>query len=309
MNNILVVATKKNFWASPQSGIFSIRVYTWILWGYSEDRFNTMLLVCRSVIRIWIDRPKVIIVSQAARAAVWFTYLIRWRLLPKSKWVAIDPVYLHDRHAQFYSKVLVYCRNQLRGKNLNHFQYIPLPANGDFTEAKSNRKPYFISIGIAYRDFKSLVAAARVAGYPVVLVTKSRETLGEVGEIPLNVEIRYSIPIQECVRLVAESRGVIVPLMESEVPHGHSAVVQALRLGKAVISTKRSTVDDYITDGEEGLLVEPGDVKGYAESMKRLWEEDRFLEEMESKAKVRSKEFTYEHFAEELKRVVDGLMG
>lgn len=305
----LVIATRKNFWASPESNCFPNRLHTWILWGYSEDRFNTFLLVVRGWMSLWIHCPEIVIVSQAARAAVWFSWMIRLGLVPSAKWIAIDPVYLHERHARWYNKVLVYCRNQLGGKNENHFQYIPLPANGDFSTSRSDRKPYFVSIGIAYRDFKSLIVAAGVAGYPVIVVTKSRETLGDVGEIPANVTLKYSIPIQECVTLVAESRGVIVPLLESELPHGHSAVVQALRLGKAVISTKRATVDDYITDGEEGLLVEPGEVKEYAEAMRKLWEDDRLLEEMERKAKVRSKEFSYDYFAAELRRVVEGLRG
>lgn len=303
----LVIATEKNFWASPESNCFPDRVHTWIVWGYSEDRFNTFLLVIRAWIRLWFHRPEIVIVSQAARAAVWFSWMIRFGLLPRSKWIAIDPVYLHERHARFYDKVLVYCRNQLIGKNENHFQYIPLPANGDFSYAKSDRKPYFVSIGIAYRDFKSLIEAASLVDYPVVIVTKSRETLGKVGEIPANVTLKYSIPIQDCVTLVAESKGVIVPLLESEVPHGHSAVVQALRLGKAVISTKRATVDDYITDGVEGLLVEPGDAKGYAVAMKSLWDEDGLLTKFERNALKKSEQFTYSYFAQELRRVANGL--
>jgi glycosyltransferase involved in cell wall biosynthesis len=303
----LVIATRKNFWASPESLIFPKRVHTWILWGYSEDRFNTFLLVIRAWVRVWVCRPRVVLVSQAARAAVWFSWMIRCGFFPKSKWIAVDPVYLHDRHARFYSKVLVYCRNQLRSKKPEHYRYIPLPANGDFSTAPSARKPYFVSIGIAYRDFKSLVGAARMTGYPLVLVTKSRETLGEVGEIPPNVTVKYSIPIQECILLVAESRGVVVPLMEGEIPHGHSAVVQALRLGKAVISTKRATVDDYIEDGVDGLLVEPESAEGCAEAMKRLWEDDELVTRLEKNAFKKSEQFSYAYFAEELRNVVEGL--
>ena len=303
----LVIATRKNFWASPESNCFSNRVHTWILWGYSEDRFNTLLLVARSLIYLWIKRPEMVVVSQAARAAVWFSYLIRWRIVPKAKWIAIDPVYLHRRHWKYYSKVLVYCSNQLKGDHKENFKYIPLPANGNFDGIKLERGNYFVSIGIAYRDFKSLIQAARIEKLPLIIVTKSKETLSDVGEIPDHVTIHYSIPIQECVDLVAKSRGVIVPLLKGEIPHGHSAVVQALRLGKALISTKRATVDDYITDGVEGLLVEAGDVKGYAAAMKRLWDEDGLLTKFERNALKKSEQFTYSYFAQELRRVVEGL--
>lgn len=303
----LVIATKKNFWASPESLIFPKRVHTWILWGYSEDRFNTFLLVIRSWIQIWLTRPKTIIVSQAARAAVWFSYLIRWKLVPNIKWITIDPVYLHQRHWRYYEKVLVYCSNQLKGDHKENFQYIPLPANGNFDEIKVERGKYFVSIGIAFRDFKTLIQVARIEKSPLIIVTKSKETLGDVGEIPDHVKIHYSIPIQECVTLVAESRGVIVPLLESEVPHGHSAVVQALRLGKAVISTKRATVDDYIEDGVDGLLVEPESVDGYVNTMKSVLEDELLVSRLEENALKKSKQFSYGYFAVELKRVVQGL--
>ncbi|MES2308290.1 MAG: glycosyltransferase [Verrucomicrobiota bacterium] len=300
----LVVTTRKNFWASPESDVFANRVHTWILWGYSEDRFNTFILVIRAWWRIWIQRPEVVIVAQVARAAVWFSWLIRFGLVPVTKWIVIDPVYLHDRHARFYDRVLVYCRNQLRGKKSDHFEYIHLPANGDFSEVETSRKSYFVSIGIAYRDFKSLIAAARISKLPLVVVTKSRKTLGEVGEISSNVEVRYSIPIQECVKLVAESRAVIVPLVEGEMPHGHSAVVQALRLGKAVISTRRSTVDDYITDGVDGLLVEPEKVEEYVDVMQKIWNDDELVERLEVKAKEKSNEFSYASFRKSLEQVL-----
>lgn len=303
----LVIATRKNFWASPESDLFPERVHTWILWGYSEDRFNTLLLVIRAWVRVWVFRPRVVIVSQAARAAVWFSHLIRWHLTPNTKWIAIDPVYLHARHARYYSRVIVYCRNQLCAKNPELYRYIPLPANGDFSTVQSARKAHFVSIGIAYRDFKSLVRAARMTGYPLVLVTKSRETLGEVGEIPPNVTLKYSIPIQECVTLVAEARAVIVPLLESEIPHGHSAVVQALRLGKAIISTKRATVDDYIEDGVDGVLVEPESMEEYAEAMTRLWEDDDLVARLEKNALKKSEQFSYAYFAGELGKVVEEL--
>ena len=65
----LVIATRKNFWASPESNYFPDRIHTWIVWGYSEDRFNTFLLVIRALVALWIQRPQVVIVSQAARAA------------------------------------------------------------------------------------------------------------------------------------------------------------------------------------------------------------------------------------------------
>ena len=54
---------------------------------------------------------------------------------------------------------------------------------------------------------------------------------------------------------------VVVPLRASDAPHGHTTVAQALRLGKAVVTTRGASVEDYVRDGVEGLLVEPGDAR------------------------------------------------
>lgn len=47
-------------------------------------------------------------------------------------------------------------------------------------------------------------------------------------------------------------------------------VTEAMSLGKAVISTKKGSINELIVDGKTGLLVEPGDVEGLARAMLRL---------------------------------------
>jgi glycosyltransferase involved in cell wall biosynthesis len=303
MNNlVLVIATKKNFWGSKESNIFPHQIHTWVLWGYSEDRFNTLILVVRSWFLIWLKKPKLIIVGQAARAAVWLSYLIRFRLLPKSKWIAIDPVYLHNRHSRYYDRVLVYVSEQIPPVNSDRYRFIPLPANGDFTGIQTLRKPYFSCVGRSFRDFRSIILAAKKTGLPLIIATPSKEFLGDIQEVPPNVTVCYETwkDLQKCLKLVAESRAVIIPLFEGKFPVGQSAAVQALRLGKAIISTKNATLDDYIQSGNEGILVQAKDVNAYADAMIKLWKDDVFIEKAEIYAKQKSIQFSFSFFAESL---------
>ena len=47
-------------------------------------------------------------------------------------------------------------------------------------------------------------------------------------------------------------------------------LIEAMSLGKAVISTRRGSINELIVDGKTGLLVKPGDVEGLAHAMLRL---------------------------------------
>jgi len=73
----------------------------------------------------------------------------------------------------------------------------------------------------------------------------------------------------EC--LIQSANAVVLPFRSNM---GYSqpplSVLEAMNLGKVVISTKVGSVNELIVDGETGLLAEPGDVKGLARAMLRL---------------------------------------
>ena len=92
----------------------------------------------------------------------------------------------------------------------------------------------------------------------------------------------------------------MVPLIRGEHPHGHTTVVQALRLGKPVITTHNASCDDYIHHGEEGLLVEPGDVAGYRAAIERLQTDQALFAHCRQKADAMGRALTHERFAEEV---------
>ena len=46
---------------------------------------------------------------------------------------------------------------------------------------------------------------------------------------------------------------------------GYAVIAEAMAMGKAVIATRTQVVSDFIRDGENGFLVEVGDVSGLRE--------------------------------------------
>ena len=108
------------------------------------------------------------------------------------------------------------------------------------------------------------------------------------------------MPLDRFLAHMAGSLFVVVPLKGLDTPHGHTTIAQALSLGKAVVTTRGSAVADYVRDGVEGLLVDPGDVVGYREAIVRLANDSGLRRSCEEAARARAPEFAYEAFARSL---------
>jgi len=52
---------------------------------------------------------------------------------------------------------------------------------------------------------------------------------------------------------MAGAKFVVAPLQEGIDPHGHTTIVQALRLGKTLISTRNASIDDDVTHRKDFL--------------------------------------------------------
>lgn len=130
------------------------------------------------------------------------------------------------------------------------------------------------SVGREGRDYPTLLEA--VAGMPdltLKLTTASPwsrrrdETQGRA--LPPNVDARsYDYPGLRA--LYAESLCAAVPLYDTDFQAGITTVLEAMAMGKAVVSTRTAGLADVIADGENGLLVAPGDVEGWRAAITRL---------------------------------------
>jgi glycosyltransferase involved in cell wall biosynthesis len=133
-----------------------------------------------------------------------------------------------------------------------------------------------------------------------VIVTDDPASVA-ASALPERCDVRGRLPLQEFLSLMAGATVVVVPLRWGEAPHGHTTVAQALCLGKAVVTTRGASVEDYVRDGIEGLLVEPGDVEGYRRAVVRLATGDRLRGACEAAARDRAPEFSYAAFADGLR--------
>lgn len=240
-----------------------------------------------------------LVFGSAHRLVPFYLVLRRLRVL-RVPAIVTNQVYFGPRWARFADRVIVYSQREAEAQP--NYVYLPIPADGSFDEVVPHEapRPYVFSGGGTLRDFASLIEAVRSTEIDLTIVTHSAESLGWSEPLPPNCTVRWRMPLEEFLSLAAGAHVVAVPLHAGDTPHGHTTIAQALCLGKPVVTTRGASVEDYVRDGEEGLLVDGGDVEGYRDALRRLLADDDLRRRCEQHALARAPEFSYGAFARSL---------
>ncbi|WP_240535719.1 glycosyltransferase family 4 protein [Bradyrhizobium sp. STM 3809] len=129
---------------------------------------------------------------------------------------------------------------------------------------------YIAAIGGNGRDYKTLVAAARLLpDIKFVLVVRPENLYGL--ELPRNVFARVDIAFGEAMETLRLARFMVLPLNPGEVPCGHITLAAAMHLGKAIIATSSPGVSDYVQNEDNAISVKAGAVDELVGAIRRLW--------------------------------------
>ena len=160
---------------------------------------------------------------------------------------------------------------------LSHVQFVPLQrAPIDVHDQENSDQPFIVAMGSANRDYRTLVEAAKLTSLPLTIVAAPR-CVADLT-LPPNVRFLTALSPRECHVLVRQARFSIVPLADVHAASGQVTVIEAQRLGRAVIATRSMGTVDYIDEGRTGLFVDQQDPKDLAEAMQRLWDDRRLRE-------------------------------
>ena len=312
LNDVLVLSVRKSFWASKECEVFPNRLYTRKIFpgpgrlGSSRNPVNNLTITLGGYFYFLIRKPKLIFFGSVNRIVPWFTGLRKTSFLPDVKLVATTQSYLSDTQIRYLDKVIVFSRREiaLHDPLLRHkYEYMPLPADGDYDLLQpSSQGNYIFSGGGAGRDFTTLIEAVRGLEVQLRIVTFSPKSLGYDEKLPENCKVYWKMPPRNFIELMADSLFVVVPLQEGQHPHGHTTVVQALRMGKAVISTRNASIGDYISEGQAGLLVSPGNAAEYRQAIMRLLNDLELRQSYEKQAQKIAPDLTYQSYS---RRIVD----
>jgi glycosyltransferase involved in cell wall biosynthesis len=164
---------------------------------------------------------------------------------------------------------------------------------------------YLFAGGNYDRDYRTLIEAVRGISVPTWIATTRPEQLADVN-VPAHVRIEGTTAAGFR-QAMAAARLVIVP-MQPGLLHsgGQQTCLNAMYLGKPTIAVGRKWAVDFITDGDDGLIIDYGDVSALRRAIHWVLEHPQAAEQMGQRASRRASWFTTERTMETVYRIVTG---
>jgi len=158
------------------------------------------------------------------------------------------------------------------------------PIDTDFWRPMEGAGDMILSAGVEMRDYPTLLRALEGLPIPCHIAagkgflrpdsTAVDADLARLDEesLPANVTVGPRSPL-EMRELYARSRIVVVPILRSQSDNGVTVVAEAMAMERPVISTATEGHAEILKDGEDCVLVAPGDVEGLRAAILALWED------------------------------------
>jgi len=203
----------------------------------------------------------------------------------------VDHVFVLTQHQKKEVESLYHLRNpaEIVGFAVDDHFYSPHPS-------KESKDSYVLAVGDDVgRDYQTLVNACHALGLPLKL--RSSTKLPNLGEAASGVTVVGRQTYDELRDLYAGARIVVVPLKSVDYPSGITAIFEALAMGKPLITSRTGTTVDFISHGENGLLVTPESPSELSNELGILWNDKVLQEKLAQNARRHLDEkFSYERY-------------
>jgi len=136
---------------------------------------------------------------------------------------------------------------------------------GEYKRSYKNGEGYVFCGGINGRDWSGLLEIAKLLPkVKFVIVGPKKDTLGNHGLS--NIDYYFDIPFQKFQELLEDCSLLALPL-NTQAPAGLIVIFTAGLISKPVITTDNITLREYITNGENGVLIKLGDYENFAKEL------------------------------------------
>ncbi len=161
----------------------------------------------------------------------------------------------------------------LAGAGFEHVTLHAWPMDLAFFQPRPAGQPDRVFVGgDSGRDWPVLVEAIRDLPISVHLVTaRPPADLAPAGLAP-RVRFDTRLPLWRFRDALAAAAVTAIPV-DPESAYGLTVLTMAMALGVAVVATRTAWMTQYATDGEEALLVPPGDAPAFRAALVRLLED------------------------------------
>lgn len=161
----------------------------------------------------------------------------------------------------------------------SRIRYVPLNTNIANPKMESEDDGFLLSAGRTLRDYATLIAAIRrLPTVPTSVICGPHDVQGL--EIPSHVTVLHEIPREDYLKKLRRCRLVALPLLNTERATGQVVLLEAMAMGKPVITTRSPGTVDTIEPEKNGVLIEPGDAEALAQKIEQLWNDPALREKI-----------------------------
>lgn len=182
----------------------------------------------------------------------------------------------------------------------DRFSFVPWSVNDCLCDYRDVRQGDFVlASGRSNRDYGFLIDALAGTDYRVEIVD---DTFRSELTAP-NILIHNDVNGDAFYRLLAACRAFVIPIKDAGISAGQTVLLQAWSFKKPVICTcGRGLSDDYIRDGETGLVIEK-DAGELRSALGRIWSDDAFAAKLSENGR---EEFLQNYSREAFARRIGG---
>lgn len=184
-------------------------------------------------------------------------------------------------------------------------EYVPFHTTLHDYEYQVRDDGYLFAGGNYDRDYPCLIEAVREMNIPTWIATTRPEQLTGVA-VPSHVRVEGTTAAGFR-QAMAGARMVVVPMQKGLLHSGgQQTALNAMYLGKPTIAVGRKWAVDFITDGEDGLIVDYGDAAGLCRAIRWVVNHAEAARQMGKRARRRAAWFTTQRTMETVYRIVKG---
>lgn len=175
------------------------------------------------------------------------------RLYDKFVRSAVESVYI-DKIICFSKQECKEYQNYFK-TNADKFTFTLLGKQGHHLSAVEVDSPYILSAGRSNRDYAFLIEAMKDSDYQLKIVT---DTLNDKlkSRITDNIQVYDNAFGMDYLNLLVRAKVVVLPLGNPDISSGQLVLIQAMEAGIPVVIMGSNTVEEYITHGENGFVIE-----------------------------------------------------
>lgn len=145
------------------------------------------------------------------------------------------------------------------------------------------------SAGTANRDYNTLVRAVTGIDAELRIAADSAwfPTAVDISNatLPANIEVRSYGNYRRLRDLYDAASFIVVPLYPAAHASGFAVIIEAMAMGKSVITTRTEACSDFIIEGETGCYVPPCDPEALSAAIRRCLREPDWVRTMGANAR------------------------